>query len=68
MPSSSGWNSGRFRFPDSTGDDAGVEIRAADLMMILDGVDLESVKRRKRYVRPQPATSAPPAPSTGAAE
>src|ERR1700677_4618876 len=34
---------GAFRFPAATSD--GLEIRAADLMMILDGVDLESVKR-----------------------
>lgn len=61
---------GAFRFPAATGDDAGVEIRAADLTMILDGVDLESVKRRKRYSRPEPTTpaSTTPAGSTGAAE
>ena len=34
---------------------AGVEIRAADLQMLLDGVDLDSVKRRQRYRRPRPA-------------
>jgi hypothetical protein len=27
--------------------------------MILDGVDLESVKRQKRYQRPQPANTEP---------
>ena len=61
---------GVFRFPAPTGDDAGVEIRAADLTMILDGVDLGSVKRQKRYSRPQQATTnaepvktAPAAPS-----
>src|SRR5271155_6262771 len=37
---------GTFRFPQSA--DAAVEIRAADLQMLLDGVDLESVKRRRR--------------------
>lgn len=50
---------GVFRFPAPSGDDHGVEIRAADLTMILDGVDLGSVKRQKRYSRPQP-----PAPAT----
>jgi transposase len=30
----------------------GLEIRATDLAMLLDGVDLASVKRRKRYQRP----------------
>jgi transposase len=44
---------GTFRFPQ--GDSAGVEIRAADLQMLLDGVDLESVKRQRRYRRPPPA-------------
>jgi transposase len=44
---------GTFRFPPA--DSGGVEIRAADLQMLLDGVDLDSVKRRKRYHRPVPA-------------
>lgn len=44
---------GTFRFPEPTA--AGVEIRAADLQMLLDGVDLDSVKRQRRYHRPRPA-------------
>ena len=44
---------GTFRFPQ--GEAGGVEIRAADLQMLLDGVDLDSVRRRKRYRRPVPA-------------
>ena len=44
---------GRFRFPEAEA--AGVEIRAADLQMLLDGIDLASVKRQKRYRRPVPA-------------
>jgi transposase len=44
---------GTFRFP--RGAAAGLEIRAADLQMLLDGVDLDSVKRRRRYRRPLPA-------------
>jgi transposase len=44
---------GTFRFPQA--EPAGVEIRAADLQMLLDGVDLDSVHRQKRYRRPQPA-------------
>ena len=44
---------GTFRFPASPG--AGLEIRAADLQMLLDGVDLASVKRGRRYRRPRPA-------------
>lgn len=36
----------------------GLEIRATDLAMLLDGVDLASVKRRKRYQRPGAAAAA----------
>ena len=46
---------GTFRFPQAAGDAAGVTIRAADLQMLLDGVELDSVKRRARYRRPVPA-------------
>jgi transposase len=45
---------GSFRFPTPKDAGHGVEIRAADLTMILDGVDLGSVKRQRRYQRPQP--------------
>jgi transposase len=44
---------GTFRFPAASKGDS-VEIRAADLAMLLDGVDLSSVRRRQRYQRPQP--------------
>lgn len=44
---------GTFRFPAAEA--GGVEIRAADLQMLLDGVDLASVKRGRRYHRPIPA-------------
>jgi transposase len=44
---------GTFRFPRAEA--GGVEIRAADLQMLLDGIDLSSVKRHKRYRRPVPA-------------
>ena len=46
---------GTFRFPEAEA--ARVEIRAADLAMLLDGVDLGSVKRQRRYRRPQPAAT-----------
>ena len=47
---------GVFRFPASAGDGAPrVEIRAAELAMLLDGVVLEKVQRRKRYHRPATA-------------
>ena len=47
---------GSFRFPIAATASAtkGVEVKAADLMMILDGVDLGSVRRQRRYER-QPA-------------
>jgi transposase len=35
----------------------GLEIRGADLAMLLDGVDLASVKRQKRYQRPATTTA-----------
>jgi transposase len=41
---------GTFRFPPADSD--GLEIRAADLYLLLDGVDLASVKRQRRYRRP----------------
>jgi transposase len=47
---------GSFRFPamSSTSGVNHAEVKAADLMMILDGVDLGSVRRQRRYER-QPA-------------
>ena len=43
---------GTFRFPaPSEGEATSVTVKATDLMMLLDGVDLQSVKRRPRYVR-----------------
>jgi transposase len=41
---------GTFRFPASA--DGRVAMRAGDLQMLLDGVDLSSVKRSRRYRRP----------------
>ena len=44
---------GSFRFPiaASASEPQAVEVKAADLMMILDGVDLGSVRRQRRYSR-----------------
>lgn len=44
---------GTFRFPAAQGQ--GVQVRAADLQMLLDGIDLDSVKRSRRYHRPASA-------------
>jgi transposase len=46
---------GTFVFPN-TGTAAGahgLEIRAGDFALLLDGIDLASVQRRKRYRRPE---------------
>jgi transposase len=45
---------GTFRFPESRqrDDSNGVTISATDLAMLLDGVDLSSVRRAKRYRLP----------------
>ena len=40
---------GVFRFPRIEGDAKSVELRASELAMMLDGIDLRSVKRVPRY-------------------
>lgn len=51
---------GTFVFPSDAGRERigehGVTLRPAELAMLLDGVDLSSVKRGKRYQRSKPAT------------
>jgi transposase len=45
---------GTFRFPDVQfvdGKYQPVELKRADLMMLLEGIDIDSVKRLKRYER-----------------
>jgi transposase len=43
---------GTFRFPTpSEAEATGIPVKAADLLMLLEGVDLESLRRRPRYVR-----------------
>jgi transposase len=49
---------GSFRFPTSASAACGVTVRAADLLMLLDGVDLASVRRSRRYHRPASAQPA----------
>ena len=43
---------GRYRFPLSPTSQPRVEVRAVDLVMLLEGIVLSSVKRGKRYHRP----------------
>jgi transposase len=50
---------GRYELPMNPMDRGDVQIDARQLRLILDGVDLGSVKRRKRYTPPKP----PPPPS-----
>lgn len=44
---------GRYHFP--TADTGRLELTPGQLQMILDGVDIERVRRYKRYQRPTPA-------------
>ena len=46
---------GTFAFPAAEGNPARVTLRAAELAMLLDGVDWQNVRRRRRYRRPAPA-------------
>lgn len=46
---------GTFRFPEAPDHQAGVTLRAAELAMLLDGVDWQNVRRSRRYQRPAPA-------------
>lgn len=43
---------GTFRFPPMKASATRIEVRAADLAMILDGIDVSQVKRHQRYQRP----------------
>lgn len=46
---------GTFRFPAAEANQASVTLRAAELAMLLDGVDWQNVRRSRRYRRPAPA-------------
>ena len=43
---------GSFQLPEAIGTSTSIEIDAASLAAILDGIDLRSMKRRLRYRRP----------------
>ena len=45
---------GTFPFPQPVAGQAGVTLRAAELAMLLDGVDWQQARRAKRYQRPAP--------------
>jgi len=42
---------GVFKFPRVIGETKSVELRASELAMLLDGIDLKSVKRVARYAK-----------------
>lgn len=50
---------GSFRFPDLQNfPSSGVEIDASTLRLILDGIDLSSIRRQRRFRKePEPVTS-----------
>jgi transposase len=43
---------GTFRMPAAKPDAASIELKASELAMLLEGIDLRSIKRRKRFRRP----------------
>lgn len=46
---------GTFRWPAVAADQASVALRAAELAMLLDGIDWPKARRSRRYHRPAPA-------------
>ncbi len=56
---------GTFQFPDLQNfSAAGIEIDASTLRMILDGIDLSSIRRRNRYRAPARTASTQPTAAT----
>lgn len=43
---------GTFRLPVARPDTASIELKASELAMLLEGIDLRSIKRRARFQRP----------------
>lgn len=44
---------GLFKLPRLEGEQRSVALKASELAMLLDGIDLASIKRSKRYRRPR---------------
>jgi transposase len=57
---------GTFKLPRIEADAKSVELRASELAMMLDGIDLKSVKRVKRYRRREDSGGAPAAEKSAA--
>lgn len=51
---------GVFKLPKTDAAATSVELRASELAMLLDGIDLRSVKRGKRYSRTPTVPATPP--------
>lgn len=49
---------GTFRLPRTGSEVSGVELKASELAMLLEGIDLKSIKRVKRYKRRAKTTAA----------
>ena len=43
---------GTFRMPATKSDATSIELKASELAMLLEGIDLRSIRRRKRFARP----------------
>ena len=43
---------GTFRLPAARPETASLELKASELAMLLEGIDLRSIKRRARFQRP----------------
>ena len=50
---------GTFQLPSAGKDEVRLEMKASDLSLILDGIELTSVRRRPRYERPAAARAEP---------
>jgi len=57
---------GTFKLPKIEQGQSSVELRASELAMMLDGIDLKSVKRVKRYRRREDSGGAPAAGKSAA--
>jgi len=42
---------GTFRMPVTKADATSIELKASELAMLLEGIDLRSIRRRKRFAR-----------------
>jgi transposase len=51
--------SGRYHFPEVTGEVPAVELSAGQFQMVLDGIDLSRVRRFKRFAAPTPENAPP---------